>query len=64
MLGSSLAWLGSDFGGVLAKWSPHLFISTNGTLWDPQKFPTILKLSRRLYTKVMYKYLQDMFGSF
>ena len=32
VLGSSLAWLGSDLGGVLAKWGPHLFIGTNGTL--------------------------------
>ena len=32
VLGSSLAWLESDLGGALAKWGPHLFIDTNGTL--------------------------------
>ena len=32
VLGSSLAWLGCDLGGALAKWGPHLFIGTNGTL--------------------------------
>ena len=32
VLGSSLAWLGSDLGGVLAKWGSHLFIGANGTL--------------------------------
>ena len=28
----SLAWLGSDLGGALAKWGSHLFIGTNGTI--------------------------------
>ena len=32
VLRCSLAWLGSDLGGALAKWDPHLFIDTNGTL--------------------------------
>ena len=32
VLGCSLAWLGSDLGGALAKWGPHLFIGTKGTL--------------------------------
>ena len=36
--GNSLAWLvrllGGLWGGDLAKWGPHLFIGTNGTLWN------------------------------
>ena len=32
VLGCSLVWLGSDLGGALAKWDPHLFIGTKGTL--------------------------------
>ena len=32
VLGSSLAWLWSNLDGALAKWGPHLFIGTNGTI--------------------------------
>ena len=50
VLGSSLAWLGSDLGGALAKWGPHLFIGTNGTLWNLGGFLTNQEDSRIPYT--------------
>ena len=46
----SLAWLGSDLGGALAKWGPHLFIGTNWTLWNLGGFLTNQKDSRIPYT--------------
>ena len=47
---NSLAWLGSDLGGALAKWGPHLFIGTNGTLWNLGEFLTNQEDSRIPYT--------------
>ena len=38
--GNSLAWLGSDLGGALAKWGLNLFIGTNRTLWNLGGFLT------------------------
>ena len=49
VLGSSLAWLGSDLGGALAKWGPHLFIGTNGTIWNLGGFLTNQEYSRTSY---------------
>ena len=52
VLGSSLAWLGSDLGGALAKWGPHLFIGTNGTLWNLGGFLINQEYSRTPYTNL------------
>ena len=62
--GNSLAWLGSDLGGALAKWGPHLFIGTNGTLWNLGGFLTNQEDSRTPYiilcTRLMYKNIQEI----
>ena len=66
VLGSSLAWLGSDLGGALAKWGPHLFIGTNGTLWNLGGFLTNQEYSRMsyiilgtsLYTSIYKRFLE------
>ena len=52
VLGSWLAWLGSDLGGALAKWGSHLFIGTNGTLWNLGGFFTDQEYSRTPYTNL------------
>ena len=53
---NSLAWLGSCFGwflvGALAKWGSHLFIGTNGTLWNLGGFFTDQEYSRTPYTNL------------
>ena len=36
--------------GALAKWGPHLFIGTNGTLWNLGEFLTNQEDSRIPYT--------------
>ena len=50
VLGNSLAWLGSDLGGALAKSGPHLFIGINGTIWNLGGFITNQEDSRIPYT--------------
>ena len=52
VLGCSLAWLGSDLGGALAKWGSHLFIGTNGILWNLGGFLTNQEYSRTPYTNL------------
>ena len=49
VLGSSLAWLESDLGGALAKRGFHLFIGTNGILWNLGGFLTTQVYSRMSY---------------
>ena len=49
VLGSSLAQLGSDLGGALAKWGPHLFIGTHGTIWNLGGFLTNQEYSKTSY---------------
>ena len=49
---NSLAWLGSDLGGALAKWESHLFIGTNETLWNLEGFLTNQEYSRTPYTNL------------
>ena len=48
----SLAWLGSNLGGALAKCGSHLFIGTNGTLWNRGGFLTNQEYSRTPYTNL------------
>ena len=52
VLGSSLAWLESDLGGALAKRGFHLFIGTNGILWNLGGFLTNQEYSITPYSNL------------